>query len=299
MKKIFLLLAILVCSVSAARALVVYGEDNSANTSAPSNGLPFDNVAGVYTYGYLMGSCVYLGNGYFITANHVPLDANSSITFDSEIYYSISSAYAPTQVGDADLKIFYIADQSLQESLTAVDVYETSFTTQVQVYVAGSGVGRSPSSSTEDNPVSWGDSQTATVRWGTNNIHSKGSNTINGYTYNYYSTQLNAVSNGTEAGLTLYDSGGAMFYKTIFGDWYLAGIATAVSTSGSSAFAETVADGGSIIGDFNYFVDLSYYADEIKDVISRPPTVPEPMCVSIISALAAVAFAFKRASRSR
>ena len=79
--------------------------------------------------------------------------------------------------------------------------------------MAGSGVGWSPFSSTEDNPVSWGDSQTATVRWGRNNIHSKGSNTINGYTYNYYSTQLNAVSNGTEAGLTSTIQAGLCFIR--------------------------------------------------------------------------------------
>ena len=149
-----------------ALGLVLYGGDNSANTSSPSNGAPFANVAQIYTGGNLTGSAVYLGNGYFITANHVITDTNSTqITFDGNAYYDIASYYVPTQVGGADIKLFYVSDENATLSLQGCSIYAKSFTTQVPVTLIGGGVGRNSTSQIGDNPIAWGNSSTADIRW--------------------------------------------------------------------------------------------------------------------------------------
>jgi hypothetical protein len=92
-------------------------------------------------------------------------------------------------------------------------------------------------------------------------------------------TQLSDRAGPDEAGMAQNDSGGALF-QLIDGNWYLAGIATAVQGPGNSVFSSL---GVSASGDINVFVRIAPYSEQIYAAI------PEPSTWALLAGFAALA----------
>ena len=269
-----------------ASAIVFFSQGNTANLANPGNGLPWDNVVQMRSGSGPIGTGVYLGNRYVLTAGHVgPLTSVKVGLVD----YLIDSSPA-VAIETADMKLVRLAsDPGLRE----VRLNINSSADGGAAHLVGYGVGRASSSLLGSNPVTWGDSSTAIKRWGTNFVDlAIGAKQVGGYTSDLLGTQFNSNAGADEAALTIYDSGSALFQK-IGSEWYLVGIGAYVQNSGSS-FANSVFN--SIESDDNYFIRISSYATSV-DVIGGV-SVPEPSSQSLFFVGAAFLSACLLARRS-
>ncbi len=274
MKSLFLSAIFAFVSVAPARALILYGGDNSANTTDPGNGAPWQSVAQVTGVGgAVFGSAVYIGGGYMLTASHVTM--GGSVTFDGVTYYNVKALSAQSLGNNVDLKIFQLEELP---SVAAANLLLTptedfgGMTTMV-----GWGVGRDGTPINE-NTVGWGDGSTIAKRWGENVL--RGAENVSDGSYRYEAlTSVLGSSTGNPAGVganeaaaTLYDSGSGVFQE-INGVWYLVGITTAVTQNGTSVYGnDSLTDGGNS----NYSARVSTYGGEIMALI------PEPMSTSLL-----------------
>jgi hypothetical protein len=268
--------------VSTAQAIIHYDGDDTGNLTAPANGAPFEVIARVCDNGggSTRGSAIHIRGKYMLTAAHVSL--RSHVTFDGSTYWARDTNFGPITIGTADLKLFKliedpgIAEVTLHTTNSGDDVSSTTrikgqwVTTDVIGTFIGWGRGRNESiadsGSGSDNIWTWGDNSTLAKRWGTNRID----NAINvvsfpRYAYDYTGLQTNMETDAgsDEAAAALYDSGSGIFVENN-GNWTLAGLATLVSTNGSSTFSTS--------GDFNYFVRIEDYASAIEAAIPDTET---------------------------
>ena len=259
----------------AADAIILYGLDNNGNTSDPATGVPWASVGSMSN-----GTGIYLGDGYVLTAAHV--SSYASITFGSTTYNWDNGA--ATTIDTADLRVFRL---SSIPTIGAVQLYTGTFELTNSATIIGTGLGRNPETAINTALVPWGDAATRAQRWGTNQPTSFSNVNVNSYTSNTINTILGSGAGANEAGLTLYDSGGAMFQK-IGGVWYLTGVAAYVSgsTSHSSTFGNEPPGLGSS-GDTNSFIRISNYASQINSTM-----VPEPSAMAL--SLLAVFFLLRR-----
>ena len=277
---------LLFAPIDFARAIVFFSQGNTANLANPENGLPWDNVVQMRSGSGPIGTGVYLGNRYVLTAGHVgPLTSVKVGLVD----YLIDSSPA-VAIETADMKLVRLAsDPGLRE----VRLNINSSADGGAAHLVGYGVGRASSSLLGSNPVTWGDSSTAIKRWGTNFVDlAIGAKQVGGYTSDLLGTQFNSNADADEAALTIYDSGSALFQK-IGSEWYLVGIGAYVQNSGYS-FANSVFN--SIESDDNYFIRISSYATSV-DVIGGV-SVPEPSSQSLFFVGAAFLSACLLARRS-
>lgn len=265
------ILALLFASPNA-DAVILYGKDNTGNTTAPPSGAPWENVAHI---GNLSGtgvgsSAVYLGSRWMLTANHVA--QRSSVSFDGVNSWLVDSN-SWQQVDSADLKVFRLQDDPglsglmLYEDAVAGDDFNETST------IVGWGVGRDPTTPPETDQVPWGDNTTRDKRWGTN--------TTDGLTVTVNGTDslLTFLDNNVgddEGAVTFHDSGGALF-QFIDGAWHLSGISIAVgaqeenhSTFGAPIMTGQIQTGHT--GDENYFARMATYSDSINAIIPEPST---------------------------
>ncbi len=295
MNRKFIFLAIFLAVCVNARAIILYDGDNDANTSAPANGAPWGNVVQVYSSaGNITGSAVYLGGGYFITANHVSMNSASAISFNNgSDKHAIDAEYGTIQVSDGvDLKIFKVGG-SVVEGIPSVNIGLDIVPNGTEILMIGGGLGRNPDAQYAPplDAVPWGNS-TAKMRWGENKINSVLNVSGDGYEYlSYavvYTSGAQEESMGDfEAALTFYDSGSAFFYF-VDDAWYLGGIATSVKTSGKSTYGTEEFSG--LVGegsDFAIYVLLAAYADEIRGIMTP---VPEPSACAFLLGLFAFGF---------
>ena len=277
---------LLFAPIDFASAIVFFSQGNTANLANPGNGLPWDNVVQMRSGSGPIGTGVYLGNRYVLTAGHVgPLTSVKVGLVD----YLIDSSPA-VAIETADMKLVRLAsDPGLRE----VRLNINSSADGGAAHLVGYGVGRASSSLLGSNPVTWGDSSTAIKRWGTNFVDlAIGVKQVGGYTSDLLGTQFNSNAGADEAALTIYDSGSALFQK-IGSEWYLVGIGAYVQNSGYS-FANSVFN--SIESDDNYFIRISSYATSV-DVIGGV-SVPEPSSQSLFFVGAAFLSACLLARRS-
>ena len=270
-----------------ARAIVFSSQGNDANLSSPAGlNLPWDNVVQMQSPTGPIGTGVYLGNRYVLTAGHVgPLSSVKVGLVD----YLIDSSPA-VAIGTADMKLVRLASNP---GMNGVRLNTNPLGDGGEAYLVGYGVGRASSSVLGSNPVTWGDSSTAIKRWGTNFVDGAISGIqVGGYTSDLLRTQFNSNAGVNEAALTIYDSGSALFQK-IGSEWYLVGIGAYVQNSGYS-FANSVFN--SIESDDNYFIRISSYATSV-DVIGGV-SVPEPSSQSLFFVGAAFLSACLLARRS-
>ena len=270
-----------------ARAIVFFSQGNDANLSSPAGlNLPWDNVVQMHSPTGPIGTGVYLGNRYVLTAGHVGPLTSVKVGF---VNYLLDSSPA-VAIGTADMKLVRLASDP---RLGGVRLNTNPFGDTGYSYLVGYGVGRASSSLLSSSPVTWGDSSTAIKRWGTNIVDSARSGIqVGGYISDLLRTEFNSDAGANEAALTIYDSGSALF-RQIGSDWYLVGLGAYVQNSGyslaSSQFNYTESDD-------NYFIRISSYSTAV-DVIGGV-SVPEPSSQSLLFVGAAFLSACLLARRS-
>ena len=269
-----------------ARAIVFFSQGNGANLDNPAVGLPWDNVVQMQSPTGPIGTGVYLGNRYVLTAGHVGPLTSVKVGF---VNYLLDSSPA-VAIGTADMKLVRLASDP---GLGGVRLNSNPSADGGAAHLVGYGVGRAPSSLLGTSPVTWGDSSTATKRWGTNFVDGAiGAALVGGYTSDLLRTQFNSNAGVNEAALTIYDSGSALFQK-IGSDWYLVGIGAYVQNSGYSLASTQF---NSKDSDDSYFIRISSYAG--SSVMIGGVGVPEPSSQSLLFVGAAFLSACLLARRS-
>ena len=275
-------------SFDQARAIVFFSQGNDANLSSPAGlNLPWDNVVQMQSPTGPIGTGVYLGNRYVLTAGHVGPLTSVKVGF---VNYLLDSSPA-VAIGTADMKLVRLARDP---GLGTVRLNTSSVSDVGSAYLVGYGVGRAPSSLLGTSPVTWGDSSTATKRWGTNFVDGAISGQqVAGYTSDLLRTQFNTNLGANEAALTIYDSGSALF-RQIGGEWFLVGLGAYVQNSGYSLAS---ADFNSRDSDDSYFIRMSSYSEGPHQIAAVG--VPEPSSRKLLlGGLAVAAIFFLRRSQS-
>jgi hypothetical protein len=267
-------------------AIVFFSQGNDANLTSPGGGLPWDNVVQMQSSTGPIGTGVYLGNRYVLTAGHVGPLSSVKVGF---VDYLLDSSPA-VAIKTADMKLVRLAsDPGLRE----VRLNINSSADGGAAHLVGYGVGRASSSLLGSNPVTWGDSSTAIKRWGTNLVDGAIVGVqVGGYTSDLLRTQFNTNEGVNEAALTIYDSGSALFRK-IGSEWYLVGLGAYVQNSGYSLASDESNPNDS---SDNYFIRISSYSNA-ADVIGGV-LVPEPSSQSLLFVGAAFLSACLLARRS-
>ena len=270
-----------------ARAIVFFSQGNDANLSSPAGlNLPWDNVVQMQSPTGPIGTGVYLGNRYVLTAGHVGPLTSVKVGF---VNYLLDSSPA-VAIGTADMKLVRLASDP---GLGGVRLNSNPSADGGAAHLVGYGVGRAPSSLLGTSPVTWGDSSTATKRWGTNFVDGAiGEALVGGYTSDLLRTQFNSNAGANEAALTIYDSGSALF-RQIGSDWYLVGLGAYVQNSGYSLASTQF---NSKDSDDSYFIRISSYAG--SSVMIGGVGVPEPSSQSLLFVGAAFLSACLLARRS-
>jgi hypothetical protein len=269
-----------------AQAIVFYSQGNDHNLTNPGDNLPWDNVVHMQSGTGPIGTGVYLGNRYVLTAAHVGPLNSVKVGF---VDYLLDSSPA-VAIGTADMKLVRLASDP---GLGGVRLNSNPSADGGAAHLVGYGVGRASSSLLRSNPVTWGDSSTAIKRWGTNFVDgTKSAEQVAGYTSDLLRTQFNSNAGVNEAALTIYDSGSALF-RQIGSDWYLVGLGAYVQNSGYSLASTQL---NSTESDDNYFIRISSYATSV-DVIGGV-LVPEPSSQSLLFVGAAFLSACLLARRS-
>ena len=269
-----------------ARAIVFFSQGNDANLTSPRGGLPWDNVVQMQSSTGPIGTGVYLGNRYVLTAGHVDPLISVKVGF---VDYLLDSSPA-VAIGTADMKLVRLASDP---GLSGVRLNSNPSADGGAAHLVGYGVGRASSSLLGSNPVTWGDSSSAIKRWGTNLVDGAISGVqVGGYTSDLLRTQFNSNAGANEAALTIYDSGSALF-RQIGSEWYLVGLGAYVQNSGyslaNSQFNSTESDD-------NYFIRISSYAN--SGVMIGGVGVPEPSSQNLLFVGAAFLSACLLARRS-
>lgn len=253
-------LALALCAAPA-RGIVLYGANDLANTSNPNDGSPWKDV-GTFTNssGSSAGdSCVYLGNGYVLTANHV--SPGAWVKLDGTVY-ARDTSYGPVQIAPGvDAHVFRLS--TVPVGLQGVKLYGGTGELNADVDLIGWGVGRSPGDldmGPGQATVTWGTGQAE--RWGVNKVSATLPIAYSGYSYDALQTTLDSNNGINEAGMADHDSGSGMF-AYLGGQWQLVGLNTVVSTGGSSTFG-----GGT--PDTNYAVRIGSYRGNILALIPEP-----------------------------
>ena len=254
-----------------AQAIVFYSQGNEANLSSPAGlNLPWDNVVQMRSTSGPIGSGVYLGNRYVLTAGHVGPLTSVKVGY---VDYLLDSSPA-VAIGTADMKLVRLA---LDPGLNRVRLNSNPSADGGAAHLVGYGVGRADSSALSSSPVTWGDGSTAIKRWGTNFVDlAISAKQVGGYTSDLLRTEFNSNAGADEAALTIYDSGSALFQK-IGSEWYLVGIGAYVQNSGYSLAS---AQFNSKDSDDSYFIRISSYAD--SSVMIGGVAVPEPSSQSLL-----------------
>jgi len=308
MRKLLLTTALIfVLGASPAPALVLWGLDNSANQSDPGTGAPWNAVAKVTNSdgSLLMGSAVYLGDGFLLTANHVIMDLTYSfITFDEVEFFSIDPSfndgvrtYGKQVAPNVDMAVFKLT--SIPVSATAVNLLAAPDELIAPATLIGWGIGRSDASPLESTNVAWGIDATSAKRWGLNEPKALANINYQAGSYEAIVTILGAAGpefspdglGNAEAGATLYDSGSGLFQQ-IAGEWYLIGLTTAVEGPGSSVYGDDATSGAGR-GDANFFARISTYEQDITAL------VPEPGTISLLALATAAMLAVAACRRRR
>jgi len=260
----FLGAVFLFAPVDFANAIVFFSQGNDANLTSPGGGLPWDNVVQMRNESGPIGTGVYLGNRYVLTAGHVGPLTSVKVGF---VDYLLDSSPA-IAVGQADMKLVRLASDP---GLSGVRLNTNPSGDAGNSYLVGYGVGRASSSLLGSSPVAWGDSATAIKRWGTNLVDGAIAGVqVGGYTSDLLRTQFNSNAGINEAALTIYDSGSALF-RQIGSEWYLVGLGAYVQNSGYSLASTQF---NSKDSDDSYFIRISSYSNAVNQI--GTVAVPEP-----------------------
>jgi hypothetical protein len=247
-----------------ARAIVFFSQGNDHNLTNPGDNLPWDNVVKMQSGTGQIGTGVYLGNRYVLTAGHVGPLTSVKVGY---VDYLLDSSPA-VAIGRADMQLVRLASDP---GLNGVRLNSNPSADGGAAHLVGYGVGRADSSALSSSPVTWGDSSTAIKRWGTNLVDGAISGVqVGGYSSDLLRTQFNSDAGANEAALTIYDSGSALF-RQIGSDWYLVGLGAYVQNSGYSLASTQF---NSKDSDDSYFIRISSYSNAVDQI--GAVAVPEP-----------------------
>ncbi len=260
------------CIPQPLQAVIVYGKTNLENMTNPGIGGVWDSVVTLakpsQTYN---ASGVYLGGGYFLTANHVDaVEIGQQIKINGSLY-SLDTTFDTDgikPISGVDLKVFKVLAPPVLaaaplNSNTSLDINQYSV-------LVGSGVGKG--SEVSGQGWNWGDDATRAMRWGDNYTLDAGDSAILSGLAGYSALGTLFYSGyGTNTGtVTLGDSGSALF-QFIGGTWVLSGVTTSVQVGGSS-FYNRGPTSPVPSPDYSVYVRVSGYAGQIQAVIPEPGT---------------------------
>ena len=309
MKSIVKVLSVLATLLLAANAhaLIVFGKSNEeaqvdyskANAAQASVVSTASNC-----------SAVYIGNGWFLTANHVSVALNSQIKQNGNFATVDKIDNTLNKTFGADLKLFHVGNTSALSDLQSVklstDIYSKmtdsawdgdTLVRGSELLLVGAGYGRSANSALDATTVS-NDGKRGTIHFGT-------ATTINKATYevwdgnnqqfsanDYPVIEIVAEAREGATSALLGDSGSGMFFE-YNGDFYLVGTTVWVD---SNASANTITF-GEIESDMEYKTKYSHtYGVNLKDFLYEigqitGVNVPEPSTYAAVLGLFAFAVA--------
>ena len=259
---------------SSSFGLVVAGGDANGNTAAPGNDPGWANVGS-----YNDGGCVYIGNGWVLTAGHVYSDNPSGDpVFGTTAYTPDGTHYTiqdPANTSyNADLAMFHLT--TIPADLPALALTMSSSQPPVSSPVTAIGYGYARQSTELYWNSSWQPmagtpgsyayagyelGALGPERWGTNTIvggtsGDDGTGTVT----NLLDCMFNSTGGPNNFQFVSHDSGGGVFYQGPNG-WQLTGIILAQATIGGQPGNTAVYD------DASYFGDLSSYHSQIMQQV--------------------------------
>jgi hypothetical protein len=256
-------------------AMIVYGRSNSENVTNPGIGPAWDAVVLIAkpSQESYNASAVYLGGGFFLTANHVDALVPGQKVKINGVGYELDKSYDTDgikPIAGVDLKIFKVVDPPVLPSVSLNT--DGSSDLQTFSYLVGGGVGKG----TEVPNEGWlwgGVDGTPAKRWGINlTLDADDSAYLSGLVgYSALGTVFYSGYGADTGSVTLGDSGSALF-QFIEGDWVLSGVPTAVEVNGSSFYNRGITNPPS--PDYSIYVRISDYADEIHAAIPEPSPLP-------------------------
>ena len=284
-------MALVVAGVSArpVRGVVIDRVNaGSANMTAPADDPGWNNVGGIS-----IGTGVYLGYGWVLTANHI--GSGSGITLGGVTYtmapgtgHQLTNAGASGKSTFTDLYMFQL--QGALPNLPAIRIASSAPANGDTVTMIGRGSIQEANRTfwnvdTSAGPVGpwvWTETTAAsanyagyktigggTMRWGTNVIDDNDW-VLDGYDFFALGTTFDPGVSNNEAQVVVGDSGGAVFVKQA-GEWSLAGIIIA-----TRVFPDQPGEAGTAVYyNASYFADLSYYRPQIMAL-----AVPEPAAMT-------------------
>jgi len=260
-----------------ASGLIISTSHDLADTEVAAGFAYWDNVGwrGTST-GSSDGTCIYLGDSWVLTANHVRV---GQVVLGGVTYAPIADT--GQRIGGADLLVFRIANPP---DLPSVPITELSLTEGMSVRMLGTGRDQetdrtywrvSGSTWTESNPglanaagYKW--AATRIKRWGTNEIHSVFQNSG----HYYFRTSFDKQDTSYEAHGADKDSGAPVFIDN-GGSWELAGLL--VGLTGWQGQPDAGIDWVSwhpTSGNETTMHDLTYYRQAILDATPEPEPLP-------------------------
>ncbi len=270
---ILVALAALLGAPRVALAVVLASDSQAVNLSNPGTGVAWDNVARMSG-----GSCVYLGNRWVLTANHVsqtPIRLSDGRVFTPAVGTGITLNQPGG--GQADLRMVRL---SQDPGLPTLQIGSSSPAAGAQVTMIGAGVDRdsqqigwrvTASGAGNDwasvplpqaNVSGYSLLNTQHMRWGMNQVLSGGPIYFNQGNSFVFATRFDEFGIPFEAQATTGDSGGGVF-QLVNGTWQLAGIMDSVMPLPNQP-SNTV-----VYGDTTYAIDLSLYRDQIMGLMNH------------------------------
>ncbi len=283
-------MAVVLLSTTAQGIVVHDNPGESSNPASymadPATGVPWSNVGWLSfgTDGSAPGTGVYVGDGWFLTANHNPNVTGITLFTDDPsggTTYALHPTIASVRLsnpapgtGMADLRLYKLATTP---NLPALTISSASPSDEQGVILIGTG--RERGSALKNITVQGGTVQgydwaaTRNKTWAANTVHGVTNFDTDVNTFVYH-TDFSALGSGQA---TDKDSGGGVFiYDAVQQRWELSGIILGIATyEGQPA-------GTSAGGNLTYIADLSYYADQISTV------VPEPSALALVAVAGAL-----------
>jgi hypothetical protein len=253
------LAALVLAAPAPGGAVLIASGDGSGNTTPPADDPGFVHVC----IKLAALSCVYLGNGWVLTANHAGV---GNVMIDGVIYPWISGSSHQLQNPDttnADLVVFRINGEP---NLPALPIRNGAPALNANVTMIGNGFDRGTATSFGGNPGWNWDTTARHIRWGTNRVATNLVDVTIGPTKTRaFVTNFTGPGGGTthEAQAVVGDSGGGVFLKN-GATWELAGTMFAI------AGYEEQPSNTSIFGNETYVADLSFYRSQILGWVSTP-----------------------------
>lgn len=251
---LFLVLAIALAAPPTPALIVVSG-DGQGNTVAPPDDFGFANV------GDAGQTVVYVGQGWVITANHVPL---GRVSLDGIPYDALPGSKVRIKNEEEgvspDLAMFRLEEAP---PLPALEIRSSPPRVGDLVLLAGNGFARGAALELDEMP-GWVWSRESALRWGTNRVKSVGLKipvSVGSITVAFETDFSGRGATEHEAQVTIGDSGGGAFIEHD-GTWELAGVLFAAEQY------ENQAKRTAIQGNLTYIADLSVYREQILAVMA-------------------------------